>query len=54
VAAGLRFRPCEETAKDTLAWYKTQEKVEKGRTRLAGPSPEAEAKLLAAWKAAGK
>ncbi|WP_306598329.1 NAD-dependent epimerase/dehydratase family protein [Geothrix sp. 21YS21S-2] len=54
VAAGLRFRPCEETAKDTLAWFKTQEKVEKGRTRLAGPSPEAEAKLLAAWKAARK
>ncbi len=54
VAAGLRFRTVEETAKDTLAWYKTQLKVEKGRTRLAGPSPEAEAKLLAAWKAARK
>ncbi|BDU74991.1 twin-arginine translocation signal domain-containing protein [Mesoterricola silvestris] len=54
VAAGLRFRPVEATAKDTLAWYKTQEKVEKGRTRLAGPSPEGEAKLLAAWKAARK
>ena len=38
--------------KDTLAWFRTQEKLEKGRSRLAGPSAEAEAKLLAAWKAA--
>ncbi len=52
IAAGLRFRPVEDTARDTLAWFKTQEKAEKGRTRLAGPSPEGEAKLLAAWKAA--
>ncbi|MBI4914063.1 MAG: twin-arginine translocation signal domain-containing protein [Acidobacteria bacterium] len=49
--AGLRFRPVEQTVKDTLAWFKEQEKLEKGRKRLAGPSPEAEAKLLAAWKA---
>ncbi|HJV37549.1 MAG TPA: twin-arginine translocation signal domain-containing protein [Geothrix sp.] len=54
VKAGLRFRPALETVKDTLAWYKTQEKVEKGRTRLAGPSAEAEAKLIAAWRAASK
>jgi 2'-hydroxyisoflavone reductase len=52
LAAGLRFRPAAATAKDTLAWFKAQEKVEKGRTRLAGPVPEVEAKLLAAWKAA--
>jgi len=50
--AGLRFRPVEQTVKDTLAWYKTQEKLEKGRNKLAGPSAEAEAKLIAAWKAA--
>jgi 2'-hydroxyisoflavone reductase len=50
VKAGLRFRPALETVKDTLAWYKTQEKVEKGRTRLAGPSTEQEAKLIAAWR----
>ena len=54
VKAGLRFRPVEETVKDTLAWFKSQEKLEKGRTRLAGPSAEAEAKLVAAWKAARK
>ncbi len=46
--AGLQFRPHEQTAKDTLAWYKTQK--EGGRTRLAGPKPEKEAELLAAWK----
>lgn len=50
--AGLRCRPVEQTVKDTLAWFRTQEKLEKGRSRLAGPSAEAEAKLLAAWKAA--
>ena len=50
LTTGLRFRPVEETVKDTLAWYKTQEKVEKGRTRLAGPNAEREAKLIAAWR----
>lgn len=54
VKAGLTFRPAAETVKDTLAWFKTQEKVEKGRTKLAGPSPEAEAKLIAAWRADSK
>lgn len=51
IKAGLRFRPVEQTVKDTLAWYKTQEGVEKGRVRLAGPKPEQEAALLAARKA---
>jgi 2'-hydroxyisoflavone reductase len=54
IKAGLRFRPVEETVKDTLAWFKTQEGMEKGRTRLAGPNAEAEAKLLAAWKESQK
>jgi len=48
--AGLKFRPAAETVKDTLAWFKTQEKAEKGRTKLAGPSAEQEAKLIAAWR----
>ena len=51
VKAGLTFRPVEVTVKDTLAWYKTQEKLEKGRNKLAGPKAEAEAKLLADYKA---
>ena len=51
VKAGLKFRPAAETVRDTLAWYKTQEKAEKGRTKLAGPSAEQETKLIAAWRA---
>jgi 2'-hydroxyisoflavone reductase len=52
--AGLKFRPAAETVKDTLAWFKTQEKAEKGRTRLAGPNAEQEAKLIAAWRESSK
>jgi 2'-hydroxyisoflavone reductase len=54
VKAGLRFRLALDTAKDTLAWYKTQEKLEKGRNKLAGPSADQEAKLIAAWKEPAK
>lgn len=54
VKAGLKFRPAAETVKDTLAWFKTQEKVEKGRNKLAGPKAEQEAKLIAAWREASK
>jgi 2'-hydroxyisoflavone reductase len=54
VKAGLRFRPALDTARDTLAWFKTQEKVEKGRNKLAGPSAEQETKLIAAWKETAK
>ena len=45
--AGLRFRQYDATVKDTLAWYKTQ--GPDGRVKLAGPTPEQEAALLAAW-----
>ncbi|HYW43317.1 MAG TPA: SDR family oxidoreductase [Bryobacteraceae bacterium] len=48
VNAGLKFRPYAQTVADTLKWYKTQDAG--GRTRLAGPKPEKEAQLLAAWK----
>ncbi len=48
VKAGLRFRPHFRTVSDTLAWYHSQ--GAEGRTKLAGPSPEKEAELLAAWK----
>jgi 2'-hydroxyisoflavone reductase len=50
VEAGLKSRPILETVKDTLAWYKEQQKVENGRTRLAGPDEAAEAKVLNALK----
>lgn len=48
VKAGLKFRPCFDTVKDTLAWYKTQREGQ--RTRLAGPTAQKESELLAAWK----
>jgi 2'-hydroxyisoflavone reductase len=48
IQAGLKFRPYQRTVADTLAWYKTQS--EGGRTKLAGPEPQKEAELLAAWK----
>ncbi|HEU4952378.1 MAG TPA: NAD-dependent epimerase/dehydratase family protein [Holophagaceae bacterium] len=51
VRAGLRFRPVEAIVKDTLAWHRGLAPDDK-RLRLAGPSPDQEAKLLAAWKAA--
>jgi len=35
---------------DTLAWYREQAKIEKGRSSLSGPTAEAEAKLLASLK----
>jgi len=48
IKAGLRFRAHAQTVADTLAWYKTQDAG--GRNKLAGPKPEVEAELLAAWK----
>jgi 2'-hydroxyisoflavone reductase len=49
LAAGLRFRPLEETARDTLAW----ERSLTVDTRPASPAltPGREAELLAAWVA---
>ena len=47
--AGLALRPCEETVRDTLAWYKSQ--PADGRVKLAGPTAEQEAALLSAWRA---
>jgi 2'-hydroxyisoflavone reductase len=48
VARGLTFRPAEDTARDTLAWFKTQppERQEKLRSGL---SAEREREVLAAW-----
>ena len=57
VAAGLRFRPVEQTVAETLAWARTQEGVAAptdfaGRTRpRAGLDPAKEEALLAAWHA---
>lgn len=47
IHAGLRFRPLEETVRDTLAWAATRPSDREWR---AGLSPEREASLLAALK----
>ena len=50
VAAGLRFRPVSDTARDTLAWWKTLPPERRAKVR-AGLSPEREQAVLAAWGA---
>jgi 2'-hydroxyisoflavone reductase len=49
VKAGLRFRPIEEIAKDTLAWWKTVAADDR-RKKLAGPAADKEQELLKALK----
>jgi 2'-hydroxyisoflavone reductase len=46
VAAGLTFRPVEETVRDTLEWHRSRGEPE----LVTGMSAEHEAELLAAWK----
>jgi 2'-hydroxyisoflavone reductase len=50
-AAGLRCRPLEETARDTLAWAKESgaQLVTETPWGSAGLDPAKEAELLAAW-----
>jgi 2'-hydroxyisoflavone reductase len=50
LAAGLRFRPLSETARDTLAWWEGLPAERRAKPR-AGLSPEREAQVLAAWRA---
>jgi len=45
---GLTFRPLETTARDTLAWFKSQSPERQAKLK-AGLSPEREAEVLAAW-----
>ena len=51
VAAGLKFRPLSETARDTLSWWKTLPPERRAKLR-AGLSREREGQVLAAWKVA--
>lgn len=51
IAAGLRFRPVSQTAKDTLDWYNSLPEDARQR-RLAAIPAEKEAEILAAWKEA--
>jgi len=48
VRDGLTFRPAEDTARDTLAWFRAQREARTAQLK-AGLSPEREATLLAAW-----
>ncbi|MDQ6764729.1 MAG: epimerase, partial [Verrucomicrobiota bacterium] len=48
LAQGLTFRPLEETARDTLAWFKTQP-AERREKLKAGITPQKETEVLAAW-----
>ena len=47
VAAGLRFRPLEDTARDTLAWERATPPADLPPSGAL--TPEREAELLAAW-----
>jgi 2'-hydroxyisoflavone reductase len=53
LAAGLRFRPLSDTARDTLAWWKGLPAERRARLK-AGISREREKQVLAAWAAQGK
>jgi 2'-hydroxyisoflavone reductase len=48
VAKGLTFRPLAETARDTLAWFKSQPAERQAKLR-AGITAEREKELLEAW-----
>lgn len=50
LAKGLTFRPLAETARDTVAWFKTLP-AERQAKMLAGLTPEREQAVLAAWHA---
>src|SRR6266404_8849318 len=49
----LTFRPLAETARDTLAWLKSQPQDRQSKLR-AGLTPEREAEVLAAWHKGNK
>jgi 2'-hydroxyisoflavone reductase len=48
LAKGFTFRPLADTARDTLAWFKSQTAERQAKLK-AGMSPEREAEVLAAW-----
>ena len=49
LSKGLTFRPLDVTARDTLAWFKSQSPERQAKMR-AGLTPEREAEVLKAWK----
>jgi 2'-hydroxyisoflavone reductase len=50
LSKNLTFRPLSETARDTLAWFKSQQPERQTKLR-AGLTPEREKEVLAAWHA---
>jgi 2'-hydroxyisoflavone reductase len=46
IAAGLRFRPLNETIRDTLTWYQTERSNEELKAGIAGDKEQA---LLRKW-----
>ena len=49
LAKGLTFRPLGDTARDTLAWFKSLPQDRQSKMR-AGVTAERESEVLAAWK----
>jgi len=49
LAKGLTFRPLADTARDTLAWFKSLPQDRQSKLR-AGLMPEREAEVLSEWK----
>jgi nucleoside-diphosphate-sugar epimerase len=49
LAKGLTFRPLAETARDTLAWFKSHPQDRQSKLR-AGLTPDREAEVLAQWR----
>ena len=49
MSKGLTFRPLAETARDTLAWFRSLPQDRQLKMR-AGLTPEREAEVLAAWR----
>src|SRR6266513_438822 len=49
LAKGLTFRTLADTARDTLAWFKSQSQDRQSKLR-AGLTPERETEVLVAWK----
>lgn len=49
-AAGLKYRPLDDTVRDTLAWFKTEPAEHQAKLR-AGISAEREAEVLKDWHA---
>jgi 2'-hydroxyisoflavone reductase len=48
LAAGLTFRPLEQTAADTLEWFR-QQPAERQAQLKSGLTPQREQQVLAAW-----